>query len=585
MFKLLRYLKKYWYFAILAPLFMIGEVAMDLILTNYMEKMVDYGIQTGNIDNVIRYGLIMLGVLGIGVVLGILSGVFTNLAAFNFSNDLRKDLYKKIMSLSINQTDEFKTASLITRVTNDITQVQNSVSQVLRGLVRVASFFVLGIIFTLRISVRFGLIIIVVLPIEVLLMVFFIKLIFPVFRRIQDKLDKVNNVVHENVEGARVVKAFSKEEYEYKRFKEANNDYTNESLYIHKITALFTPISSLIVYMSQIVIYIIGGNSIFDAYRGLIGLDDMLMIGQITQANTYIMMVCQSIIMLGVMFSMLARAFASAQRINEILDSEAELVDGYFDINNIKESGTLEFKNVSFKYSSSSNDVISNISFKVNKGEKIAIVGSTGCGKSTLVDLIPRYYDATEGEILVDNINIKDYRKNDLRDKISICLQKAELFAGSIKDNIAYGKDGATDEEINEAATTAQAMEFINLKENGILEEVGEKGTELSGGQRQRVSIARAIIKKPEILIFDDSTSALDLITESKLHDALKKDLPDTTTIIVCQRIATAKHADKIIVMDNGMLIDFDTHDNLMNTSKIYQDIYYSQLKKGEVFE
>ncbi|MCR5740980.1 MAG: ABC transporter ATP-binding protein/permease [Gammaproteobacteria bacterium] len=584
MHNLNKYLKKYWYFAIFGPIFMICEVLMDLFLTDYMEKMVDFGIQTSNLDNVLKYGLIMLGILAAGVTCGVLSGVFVNLTAFNFSNDLRKDLYKKIMSLSLNQTDAYKTGSLITRVTNDISQVQNAVSQVLRGLVRSLSFFILGIVFTLSISKRFGYILLVVLPMEVFLMFLFIKLIFPVFKRIQAKLDKVNTVVHENVDGARVVKAFSKEEYEFNRFKDANDGYTAEHLYVSKIGALLMPLISLIVYAAQIVIYYIGGNSILNAYKGLIGLDEMIMVGEITQANTYIMMVCQSMLMLGMMISMIARAVASITRINEILDSKVELEDGTIDASSISEKGTIEFKNVSFKYSSSKKNVLSNLDFKVNKGDVIAIVGSTGSGKSTLVDLIVRYYDTTEGDVLVDGVNVKDYKKSELRDKISICLQKAELFSGSIKDNIVYGKDGATDEEVELAASISQSKEFIDKKEDGINSEVGEKGSELSGGQKQRVSIARALIKRPEILIFDDSTSALDLVTEAKLHHALKENMPDTTTIIVCQRIATAKSADKIIVLDKGKIDSFDTHENLMKNSVIYQDIYNSQLKREEVF-
>ena len=583
MFKLLRYLKKYWFIALLAPTFMVGEVAMDMLLTSYMEKMVDYGIQTMNMDNVVKYGLIMLGIVAIGVLAGILSGVFTNIAAFKFSNDLRKDLYSKIMKLSLNQTDDFRTASIITRVTNDVTQIQSMVSMSLRMLIRAVSFFILGIVFTLSISIRFGTVLLIVLPIEVLLIALFIKVIFPVFKRIQAKLDKLNTVVHENVDGARVVKAFSKEPFETNRFVKANEDYTNENFFIAKMSAFAMPVISLIIYVAQIVIYYIGGTSLISAARDYI--EPTLMVGQITQANTYIMMVCMHMIMLGVMLSVFARGFASASRINEILDAPLELSDGNEDKDTLTEHGTIEFKNVSFKYPGAANNALTDVSFRINQGDTVAIVGSTGCGKTTLVDLIPRFSDATEGEVLVDGRNVKDFKKTELRETVSICLQKSELFEGSIKENISYGRCDASDEEINKAASVAQVTEFLPTKEKGIDDSVGEKGSELSGGQKQRVSIARALLMNSEILIFDDSTSALDLVTEAKLHDALKREYPNTTLLIVAQRIATAKHADKIIVLDDGMVSGFDTHDNLMKNNAIYQDIYNSQLKKEEVID
>ena len=580
MLKLLKYVKKYWYFAILAPTFMFLEVFMDMLLTQFMEKMVDFGVQTGNINNIIKYGLLMLLFLFIGVACGILSGVFTNLTSFKFSNDLRKDVFKKIMHLSYNQTDKFSTGSLVTRVTNDITQVQNLLSMALRMFIRALSFFILGIVFTLNINIEFGYILLIILPIEILVIVIFVKLAFPIFSVIQTKLDKVNTIVHENLTGARVVKAFSKEDYEYSRFKGANDEYTQKNLYVGKISAFLMPILMIIVYIGQIVIYYVGGNSILEASKNALKINDMILVGEISQAITYISMICMSIMMLGMIFTSLARATASAKRINEVLDCEEEIKDGKKDIN-LEETGTIEFKNVSFKYPGSSSYSLQNISFKANKGDVIAIVGATGSGKSTLVNLITRFYDVSEGEILVDNINVKDYTQKELRNKVAICLQKAELFSGTIKDNIKWGKEDATDEEVDEACSIAQAKEFILSKEKGYDEYIEEKGTSLSGGQKQRLSIARAIIKKPEILIFDDSTSALDLVTEAKLHQAMNEKIKDITKIIVAQRISTARNAKKIIVLDNGQIVGFDTHDNLMKNCEIYIDIYNSQLKKG----
>lgn len=580
MLKLLKYVKKYWYFAILAPTFMFLEVFMDMLLTLFMEKMVDFGVQTGNINNIIKYGLLMLLFLFIGVACGILSGVFTNLTSFKFSNDLRKDVFKKIMHLSYNQTDKFSTGSLVTRVTNDITQVQNLLSMALRMFIRALSFFILGIVFTLNINIEFGYILLIILPIEILVIIIFVKLAFPIFSVIQTKLDKVNTIVHENLTGARVVKAFSKEDYEYSRFKGANDEYTQKNLYVGKISAFLMPILMIIVYIGQIVIYYVGGNSILEASKNALKINDMILVGEISQAITYISMICMSIMMLGMIFTSLARATASAKRINEVLDCEEEIKDGKKDIN-LEETGTIEFKNVSFKYPGSSSYSLQNISFKANKGDVIAIVGATGSGKSTLVNLITRFYDVSEGEILVDNINVKDYTQKELRNKVAICLQKAELFSGTIKDNIKWGKEDATDEEVDEACSIAQAKEFILSKEKGYDEYIEEKGTSLSGGQKQRLSIARAVIKKPEILIFDDSTSALDLVTEAKLHQAMNEKIRDITKIIVAQRISTARNAKKIIVLDNGQIVGFDTHDNLMKNCEIYIDIYNSQLKKG----
>lgn len=581
MIKLLKYIKKYWYFALLAPLFMICEVAMDMVLSQYMEKMIDFGIQTENLANVFKYGGIMIGVVLIGVLSGILSGVFTNLTSFKFSNDLRKDVFKKIMNLSYNQTDIFSTGSLVTRVTNDITQVQNMISMALRSLVRAASFFILGIVFTLSISVKFGTVLAIILPLEIIILVIFMRFAFPIYSKIQAKLDKVNTVVHENVTGARVVKAFGKEDYEYNRFKKANNEYTEKTLFVSKLTALLMPILMLIIYIAQVIIYKIGGDSILDYFNNHYSDGDMLMVGEISQAVTYISMICMSIIMLGMTFTNIAKAFASSKRINEILECDLEIRDGHLDISTLKESGTIEFRNVGFKYPGSSIDILTNLNFKVSKGETVAIVGSTGCGKTSLISLIPRFYDVSCGEVLIDGVNVKDYKQQDLRNKISVCLQKSELFSGTIKNNICWGKVDATKEEIEEATKIAQAEDFVLSKQNGYEEHVEEKGTSLSGGQKQRLSIARAILRKPEILVFDDSTSALDLVTEAKLYQELKTKLSGTTKIVVAQRVATAKNADKIIVLDYGKIVALDTHENLLKNCPIYIDIYNSQLKKG----
>ena len=578
MLKLLRYLKKYWWAALLAPIFMVIEVLMDMSLTGQMQQMVDYGIPSKNIELILTIGTKMVLIVFIGVVGGFLSGVFANIASCNFANNLRKDVFKKIMLLSYDQTDNFSTGSLVTRVTNDVTQMQNFIAQMIRMFVRSFGMFALGIIFTLSIDSRFAIILAIALPIELLVMMLFMKKAFPMFSQIQTRLDNLNNVVHENVTGARVVKAFSKEDYEDQRFKRVNSEYADTLLYVNKLLAGLMPMFMLIIYFAQIAIYSIGGFSIFEGFNN--GTEPQILLGQTSQAITYIVMICFSLMQVGMIFSSVARAQASAKRINEVLDCPLEIEDGNLDITTLTEKGTVEFKNVCFAYPNSHGNVLDNVSFKINKGETIAIVGATGCGKTSLVNLITRFYDATSGEVLVDGVNVKEYKQIDLRNKIAIALQKSELFAGTIKENIAWGKLDATDEEIKFAADIAQATEFIESKGDGFDEYVEEKGTSLSGGQKQRLSIARAIVKKPEILIFDDASSALDLVTEAKLYKAMRSYINDTTRIVVAQRVATAKNADKIMVLDGGVIVDFDTHENLLKNCDVYQDIYNSQLKR-----
>lgn len=591
MFKLLKYLKKYWYFALHAPIFMIAEVTMDMLVTNKMGTMIDivnsYGPTSNNnqfLNTIVSNGIIMLALVLIGVVSGILSGVFANLASQKFANDLRKGLFSKIMHLSFQQSDDFSTASLVTRVTNDVTAVQTMIAMAIRMFIRSLSMFILGIVFTLQISKQFMIILAVALPLEILIMVFFMIKAFPMFSIVQTKLDKVNSVVHENLTGARVVKAFSKEDYEYNRFVEANDTLTNITLKVNKLMAIIMPLFMLIVYAGMIAIYYIGANSQFDAMLYLenfaTSIDPKISVGEMEKATTYIMMIMSSLLMIGMTFANMARAAASGKRINEVLETPDIICDGNLDVKTLKETGTIEFKNVDFAYPNASASVLENINLKIEKGETVAIVGATGSGKTTLVNLITRFYDVTKGEILVDGENIKNYKLVDLRNKIAIVLQKAELFAGTIKENIKWGNPNATDEEVEWAANIAQAIEFIDSKEKKFDEYVEEKGTSLSGGQRQRLSIARAIVKKPEILIFDDSTSALDLVTEAKLYKAMRDNIADTTKIVVAQRIATAKNADKIVVLDGGTIIAYDTHENLLANCEIYQDIYNSQLKR-----
>ena len=569
--RIFRYFKKYWFFAILAPLFMVGEVLMDLKQPELMADIVDIGLKNKDIEFIIEIGIRMLFYVFMGGIFGILSGVFTNIASFNYSNDMRKDLFNRIINLSFEQTDNFTTGSLVTRLTNDVTQVTNIVSMSMRMMIRTLMQFAMGIYFLIKISPLFKPVLYVALPLMLVIMIFFLIKIAPLFGKVQERVDDVNAVVQENVTGARVVKAYTAEEKESKRFKKANDNLFNINWKIFKMMAFLSPFINIIFCSAMVAILYIGGYEI--THGGA------LQIGELSAAITYISTILNGFLMLAMFFQSIVRGVASIKRLNMVLDCRPVVIEG-----NVTESeavGTVEFKDVSFSYPNSSGEVVlENISLKVNKGEKIGILGSTGCGKSTLVNLITRFYDTTDGEVLVDGINVKDYSFDTLRNKVAMVLQKSELYSGTIKDNICWGKDDATLEEVKYAASLAQADSFIESFNEGYDTFVAEKGSSLSGGQKQRVSIARALIKKPEILIFDDSTSALDLKTEADLYKAINKDLKDMTIITIAQRVASVKNADKIVVLNDGKIASIGTHEELMQTSPIYIDIYNSQLKK-----
>lgn len=586
--KIFKYLKPYWYLALLAPLFMIGEVIFDLFQPKLMEEIIDKGVLSNlvaseKIEIVVNSGLLMLGCLVVGGLCGILSAACASGAANSFANDLRKDLFSRVVNLSYEQTDKFTTGSLVTRLTNDVTQVQNFVSMAIRMFVRTIMLFIGGIVMMLLTSVKFALVLAVILPIQILLILIFLRKMGPIFKSVQNKIDKVNSVVQENVGGVRVVKAYVREEYESERFNEANVDLSLTTLKVQKIYSLVGPL--MMIFMNVIVVAIIylGGIEIGkNAELVLQGSEDVMSVGKVMSALTYIAQILMSVMSLAMITNSITRAKVCIKRIEEVLYSYPVIASGS---NGGEESlkGTIEFKNVSFSYpNSSGRPVISNLNLKINQGEVLAILGATGSGKSSLVNLIPRFYDVTEGEVLVNGINVKEYDLETLRNKISMVLQKTELFSGSIEENIKWGKDDATFEEVESVAKIAQADDFIKGFKDGYNSFVGERGANLSGGQKQRISIARGIIRNPEIIVFDDSTSALDLATEARLHQALNNSLSTTTKIIIAQRVASAKNADRIAVLDNGKLVACDTHDVLIKECAIYQDIYNSQLKRGE---
>lgn len=576
--KVLRYLKPYWLFALLCPLAMILEVSMDLLQPTLMSDIVDNGI-LGNAaaDENLRYvlitGLKMLVFSLIGCFGGIASAAFGTAAAQKMGNDLRKDAFAKVMHMSFQQTDKFTTGSLVTRLTNDITAIQEFVAMSLRMFVRTGMQFIGGIAVILTLNVNFGLVLVISLPVQLIAVAIIMKKASPLFSIVQSRLDKVNSVVQENVSGARVVKAFTREEYEINRFDNANTDLMTTNLKVQKLLATLNPILMIIMNASVIAIIMIGGFQV-EAKA--------MQVGEVMAAVTYITQILMSVMMVGMMFQQVSRSAASMKRVNEVLSTNPVISDGHKSADS-DNSGTVEFRNVDFSYpGSSGKPVLSGIDLKAEKGQMIAILGSTGCGKTSLVNLVPRFYDATEGDVLVDGVNVKDYDVDTLRSKIGVVLQKSELFSGTVAENIRWGCETATDEEVKTAAEIAQAEEFIDGFNDGYDTMISEKGASLSGGQKQRMAIARAIIKKPEILIFDDSTSALDLSTEAKLHKALRESLSGVTVIMIAQRIASVMRADKIAVLENGSICAFGTHKELMESSSVYRDIYYSQMKQGE---
>lgn len=576
---MLKYLKKYWFFALLAPIFMIGEVSMDLLQPELMSRIIDDGVLGlnngggGNLNTVITIGLKMIGFVALGGICGVMSGVFANLCAQQFGNDVRKAVFKRIMELSFEQTDKFSTGSLITRVTNDITQLQNFVMQCLRGFVRTSMLFIGGIACMVSLNMEFGIIIACALPFVAVCVVYFIAKANPKFTVLQKKLDKVNNVMQENVSGARVVKAYVKEDYETERFEKANNELVSTQLDVLLLLSYMTPIMNIILNLSVVAVIKVGGIQVSEGSATP---------GNVMAAITYCSQVLNAVMRMTMIFQTASRGIASKKRVMEIINCEPAIKSGTYN----KETavkGKVEFKNVSFAYPGMDNEnVIENFNLVINPGETIGILGATGCGKSSLVNLIPRFYDVTKGEVLIDDVNVKDYDLQVLRDKVSIALQKPEIFSTTIAENIAWGDDSADIEKIRQAADIAQATEFIDNRTDGMDTQVSQGGHSLSGGQKQRVAISRAVLKNSEILIFDDATSALDLKTEADLYSELSAKKYDVTRIIIAQRIASVKNADRIVVMDNGRLADVGSHSELIKTSEIYKDIYESQLKGNE---
>lgn len=574
--KLSKYLKPYALFAVLTPLSMVGEVLGDLLQPKLMSKIVDDGVLGQDMNLIIRTGLLMLLVLIGGGACGIAASAFGGIASQSFSRDLRVDVFKRVMGLSFEQTDKFTTGSLVTRLTADITAIQQMVDFMLRMLVRDSLLFFGGIIMMLTLNVRFGIIILCALPVEIIMMIIILRKANPYYSIVAKRLDTVNSVVQENVTGARVVKAYVREDTEEKRFDDANISLMESNLRVQTLMAILQPLLMIILNLSVIAVIVIGGWQVQA---------QAMKVGEVMAAITYLTQVLQGVMMMSMMFQTLAKASASANRLREVLETDPVIKSGSVSLSD-KTGGTVSFKNVSFSYpETKGRPVISDLTLDIKSGESVAILGATGSGKSSLVNLIPRFYDCTAGEVLVDGVNVKDCKLDELRKKVGIVLQKSELFSGTVEDNIKWGDKNAAHEEVISAAQAAQADEFIQKIPAGYEGIIAEKGASLSGGQKQRLSISRAVLKKPEILILDDSTSALDLGTEAKLRAEIDRKMNGTTLIIIAQRIQSVKSCDRIAVLDHGKLCACDTHENLLKTCEVYQDIYASQVKTsgGEV--
>lgn len=548
---------------------------MDLIQPKIMSRIVDdgvLGLQTGSVGDlhlILRLGLIMIGLVLFGGFCGSLNNVFVHMTGQNIGNDIRKDCFRSIMTFSFPQVDRFGTGSLVTRVTNDITQVQNFVSQFVRGMIRTFMLMFGSIFFMFRLNRSFGVITLCAFPLVVGFLAFSLFRANPLFSKLQALLDKINAIMQEDISGIRIIKACVREMYEKARFGKANEELIRTQLQVLVIFAFMNPVMNIL--MNVVVVLILFSGSV--QVKSGMGTTP----GNIMAAITYTTQLLNGILMLVMLFQNISRGIASWKRVKEILHSTPELKDGTFD-GRTEMRGMIEFRDVSFAYPETGKNVLSHVNLTVQAGETIAVMGATGCGKTTLIHLIPRFYDVTEGRILVDGVDVRAYRQGVLRDKIAIALQKSELFSESISENIAWGATNANNEQIRAAASVAQADSFIRKKADGYHTAVAERGMSLSGGQKQRVSIARAVLKDAEILILDDSTSALDLKTEAELYDALNKTAPNCTKIIVAQRIASVRRADRIVVLENGGICAEGTHEELLRSCATYRDIYDSQM-------
>lgn len=572
MLKLFKGLKPYWTLVIGVLVLVFISTMTDLELPDLMSDIVDTGIVQGDVSYILGRGGVMLLVALLGTVCTILTSYLSSKIGMGFSRDLRKKVFEKVESFSLTEINEVGTASLITRTTNDINQVQMVVIMMMRMMLSAPLMIVGALIMALGKDVELSKVILVVIPIIIVTIAIIAKFTLPMFQKMQNKIDKLNLVVRENLTGIRVIRVFNKVEAEQERFNQASLEVSRIATMANRLMGALMPLMMLILNLSIIAVIWFGGIRINDGD---------LMVGNLMAFIQYLTQVMFSLLMLTMMFVLIPRAQASAVRINEVLEMKSPIQEPKEAIQP-QLKGYVEFKNVSFGYEGAEEYAISNISFVAKPGEVTAIIGGTGSGKSSILNMIPRFYDAAKGEVLVDGVNVRDMNQQELRSKIGYVPQKAVLFTGTIRDNILYGKEDATDEEVRHALDIAQATDFVSKMKEGIESPISQGGTNVSGGQKQRLSIARAIVRKPEIYLFDDSFSALDFKTDAQLRAALKKETKDSTVIIVAQRVSTVMDATRILVMDEGHVVGMGTHEELLQTNEIYQQIVESQLKKGE---
>ena len=584
MFKLLKnFTKREWFLTICILILVIFQVWLDLKLPDYMSEITKL-VQTegSEMSEILKNGAYMLGCALGSLIAAVITGYITANVSSNFSMALRNKLFQKVSNLSTNEIKIFSTSSLITRTTNDITQIEMVIAMGLQLLLKAPITAVWAITKIVNKSWQWSVITLVGVLILLSVIGIITALVLPRFKRVQKLTDKLNEVTRENLTGIRVVKAFNAEDYQEEKFEDVNKNLTKTQLFNQKTFAIMQPVMYMVMYGLTLAIYFVGAFLIKDAMMA----DKLTLFGDMVVFSSYSMQVIMSFLMLAMIFMMLPRAQVSANRVNEVLDTENSVKNGTLKTEKTNERGTVEFRNVSFKYPDAEEYLLNDISFNVNKGETVAFIGSTGSGKSTLINLVPRFYDATEGEVLVDGVNVKEYDERFLNDKLGYVSQKAVIFNGTIKSNLAYGDNGKgeiTDKKIKEAVNVAQATEFVEKMDGTYNASIAQGGTNVSGGQKQRLSIARAIARDPEIYIFDDSFSALDYKTDTVLRRELKKYTKEATILIVAQRVGTIINADKIVVLDNGKIVGLGTHKELLKNCEVYQQIATSQLSKEEL--
>jgi len=557
------------FFTIIAPVFMLVEVAMDLMQPMLMSRIIDVGVKNSDKAYIIWMSILMCVCAVVGIIGGVGNMYFSTKAGYGFAKDLRSAVYKKIQAFSFANVDNFKTGSLITRTTNDVTQIQNAFTSCIRMLVRSPFLCIGGIVSVLMISPKLSLVVLAAVPFLVILIVFLLKKGRVLFSTMQEKLDRVNTVMQESLSGIRVIKAFARSDHENKKFKKANGDLTDSSMKAMRMMSYAFPLVGLIMNVTMILMYLFGGKMVFSG---------SLTPGEIMAFSNYITQILMSLTMSSFTLMFLSRAGVSFRRVNEVLETKSDIADGENKSLTITR-GEVEFRNVSFSYPGQAGEpVLRDISLTVKPGETVAILGATGSGKSTLINLIPRLYDATSGSVLIDGTDVREYTLDNLRGGIGYALQENVLFTGTIEENLRWGDENASKEKISKIADIAQAAPFVEKLDKQYDTALGQRGVNLSGGQKQRLCIARALMKNPKILILDDSTSAVDLATEAKIQSALRSVFSDMTVFIVAQRISSVMDADKILVMENGRIIDMGTHAELTKRSSVYKEIVSSQL-------